>query len=86
MTTGIDKGSFIDMLKNGGVSQPSSSAARKKKKTLNASTDSSAEPSWAILRDDYMKKSKLKDWDTKNGELGDTNDDLPSSSGSEDED
>ena len=47
----MDKGGFIDMLKgNEGGEVESSSPVL-------------TEPTWSILKDDYMKNSKMKDWD-----------------------
>ncbi len=51
----MDKGGFIDMLK-GEEHTPDATKKPNKK----------AEPSWSILRDDYLKNSKLQDWDKDN--------------------
>ncbi len=56
----MDKGGFIDMLKR----EEHTSADKKK-----VAKDSKTEPSWSILRDDYLKNSKLQDWDKDNDSI-----------------
>lgn len=46
----VDKGGFIDMLKGADDSLKNTAA-------------SNTEPAWSILREDYLKNSKLQDWD-----------------------
>ena len=54
----MDKGGFIDMLKGneGGGEVESSSPVP-------------TEPTWSILKDDYMKNSKMKDWDKEDSDI-----------------
>ena len=48
----MDKGGFIDLLKKTGDTG-----------SLRTPATKTTEPSWHILRDDYLKNSKLQDWD-----------------------
>lgn len=68
----MDKGSFIDMLKGRAETQ-----TRQKRKQVQKSKSDDQQPSWTILRDDYMKGSKFKDWDRQSDcdQSDDTSDD-----------
>ena len=68
----VDKGSFIDMLKGKAETQ-----TQQKRKQVQKSKLDDQQPSWNILRDDYMKGSKFKDWDRQSDcdQSDDTSDD-----------
>lgn len=60
---GVDKGKFLDVLKgasaNGGAEGDSQITAKDTKRSGKDKSD----PSWNILREDYMMGAKMKDWD-----------------------
>ena len=68
----VDKGSFIDMLKGRAETQ-----TQQKRKQVQKSKSDDQQPSWNILRDDYMKESEFKDWDRQSDrdQSDDTSDD-----------
>ncbi|XP_066282273.1 RRP15-like protein [Branchiostoma lanceolatum] len=83
----ISKGSFLDKLKTTMASGVPSGTERRKDNPLDkGKAVDKDEPSWKILRDDYMMGSNMKDWDKESDEEEEEgrsrDDDL--SSGSED--
>ncbi|XP_019627510.1 PREDICTED: RRP15-like protein [Branchiostoma belcheri] len=66
----ISKGSFLDKLKETkAAGAPSGTMERRKDNQLNkGKVPDKDEPSWKILRDDYMMGSNMKDWDKESDE------------------
>ncbi|XP_054758269.2 RRP15-like protein [Lytechinus pictus] len=72
----LTKGNFLDMLK--GTPAPSKvDPSSKKKESITSSKNTSvgAEPSWGVLRDDFMLGAGMKDWDKDDDEEEESDDD-----------
>jgi len=79
----VNKGDFLDMLKNTANVNANPMEDKKSKKTKETSiaTDSEpSKPSWGVLRDDFMMGAKMKDWDQASDEEDDSDEEMPQSS------
>lgn len=64
----VNKGGFIDMLKGEEHTRGDTKKAAEE-----------TEPAWSILRDDYVKNSKLQDWDKDHPSISEPSDSEPDS-------
>jgi len=63
----IDKNSFVELLTGKSISKPSEEPSAKKAKTIEEDPEEN-QPSWNILRDDFMLGAKMRDWDKESDE------------------
>jgi len=76
----ITKDSFLDMLTD---STKSKSSYVKNEAVKNEETE---KPAWAVLQDNFMMSSRMKDWDKEDGDDGNDAADHPDDSNDDDDD
>lgn len=69
----VTKSSFLDMLKDDNQKEEDDglSKSKKKKKVNKEEKKEEEKPAWAVLQDNFMMASKMKDWDKEDEENGD---------------